>query len=270
MTQEHEELTEQTAAYIPKTPNLDLTGRVALITGSGRGIGLGIAHALAAAGCAVAIQDIELEVAQEAVAGICSAGGRAIALSGDIHDLQLPARLIAQVREQLGGLHILVNNASVQHAGDWMELDADEMERDVRADFISPILFCQEAVRVFKAQGWGRILNISSVQGRGGNPGMLAYSMSKAALDNMTRALARNLAKEGITVNAIAPGYFNTWRNREDFPNHEEVERRGQWVPVGRVGLPEDCGGAALLLCSEAGSYITGQIVYVDGGMTAR
>jgi NAD(P)-dependent dehydrogenase (short-subunit alcohol dehydrogenase family) len=201
---------------------------------------------------------------------LAETGARAVALGGDILDLELPARLVAQTQEQLGGLHILVNNASVQKSLNWMELDAAEIERQLRADFVSPILFCREAVRCFEAHGWGRILNIGSVQGRNGNSGMLPYSMSKAAMQNMTTALARDLSKKNITVNLLAPGYFNTWRNRDDFPSHEELERRGQWVPLGRVGQPEDCGGVALLLCSEAGAYITGQIIYVDGGISTR
>ncbi|HEX8234831.1 MAG TPA: SDR family oxidoreductase [Abditibacteriaceae bacterium] len=261
---------EQVWRRPPTAPDFSLNGRVALITGAGRGIGRGIAYALASAGCAVAVQDIDLDVAQEAVAELAETGAKAVAFGGDIHDLELPARLVAQTQEQLGGLHILVNNASVQKSLNWMELDVAEIERQLRADFVSPILFCQEAARCFEAHGWGRILNIGSVQGRSGNPGMLPYSMSKAAMQNMTTALARELGKRNVTVNLLAPGYFNTWRNRGDFPNHEELERRGQWLPLGRVGQPEDCGGVAVLLCSEAGSYITGQTIYVDGGFTTR
>ena len=100
---------------------------------------------------------------------------------------------------------------------------------------------------------------------------MLPYSMSKAALENMTKALARQLADAGITVNLLAPGYFDTYRNRDQFQKPEdEAEKAKGTVPVGRIGHPEDCGGVALLLCSQAGSYITGQTIYVDGGMSAR
>ena len=261
---------EQVWRRPPVAPDFSLEGRVALITGAGRGIGRGIAYALASAGCAIALQDIDLKIAEEAVAELSGTGARTVALSGDIHDVELPQRLVAQTQEQLGGLHILVNNASVQNNMNWMELDAAEIERQLRADFVSPILFCREAVRCFQTHGWGRILNIGSVQGKKGFSGMLPYSMSKAAMENMSKALARDLAKKNITVNTLAPGYFNTFRNRDDFPNHEELERRGEWVPIGRVGQPEDCGGLALLLCSEAGAYITGQTIYVDGGASIR
>ncbi len=99
---------------------------------------------------------------------------------------------------------------------------------------------------------------------------MLPYSMSKSALENLTKALARDLATDGITVNMIAPGYFNTWRNREQFQKPEDFERGGKWVPMGRVGEPDDAGGLAVFLCSDASSYITGQTIFLDGGMSAR
>jgi gluconate 5-dehydrogenase len=100
---------------------------------------------------------------------------------------------------------------------------------------------------------------------------MLAYSLTKSALHTMTQALARDLAGDGITVNLIAPGYFNTWRNRFDWASPQAMEEKGkQYIPVGRIGEPRDCGGAALLLCSDAGSYITGQILYVDGGLSIK
>lgn len=251
-------------------PNFNLENRVALLTGAGRGIGRGIAQALASAGCAVAIQDIEEDVAQQAARDIEAKGGRAVALGGDITDLDLPRRLVDETQSQLGGLHILVNNAAIQIEKSWLELSPDEIERQIRADQIAPILLCQLATPIFREQGWGRVLNIGSIQGLKGNPGMLAYSISKAALENMTRGLGRDLAPHGITVNIICPGYFDTWRNRDQFRSEEEKKKRGEWVPAKRVGDPEDCGGIALLLCSDAGSYITGQTIYVDGGISVR
>jgi len=248
-----------------------MTGRVALITGAGRGIGLGIAKALASAGCAVAIQDIDLDVASTEADSINRAGGRAIALGGDITDLSLPQRAVRETEQKLGGLHVLVNNASIQLSKDWLEQSLAEMTEQVNADFIAPILFCQQAVPIFRRQRWGRVLNIGSVQQKFSNPGMMPYAMCKAALDNMTRGLARGLARDDITVNLLAPGWFNTYRNRGDFPRPEDLVQKGQqYVPLGRIGEPTDCGGIALLLCSDAGSYITGQTIYVDGGISVR
>lgn len=244
-----------------------MDGRVALVTGAGRGIGLAMAEALASVGCAVAIQDIDEEVARESARKISDAGARAIALGGDIGDLQLLPSLVSRTVDQLGGLHVLINNAAIQSNAPWLSLSVEHIERELRADLLAPIILCQHAVPIFKAQKWGRILNIGSVQQRGGNPGMLPYSLSKAALEKLTTALARDLVKNGITVNNIAPGWFNTLRNRHDLRTPEIVAERGKVVPMGRVGDPEDCAGAALLLCSDAGAYITGQTLYVSGGM---
>ena len=247
-----------------------MQGRVALITGAGRGIGQGIARGLASQGCAVAIQDIELDVAQAAVAEIVENGGRAIALGGDIGDPALPETLVEATLRELGGLHVLINNAAIQKEESWLALTPHEMERQWRADVIAPVRLCQLAVPIFRAQKWGRIVNLGSIQGKGGNPGMMPYAMSKAALENMTRGLARDLGPDSITVNMISPGYFNTWRNRDQFQTPEDFEKRSQWMPLRRIGEPEDCAGLALLLCSAAGSYITGQNIYVDGGLSSR
>ncbi len=251
-------------------PNFDLSGKVALITGAGRGIGLAIAQTLALSGCAVAIQDIELEIAQCEAARLNQRGCRAIAIGGDLTDVSLAEKLVGETQRQLGGFHILVNNGAIQIEKLWTELSVEEIERQLRADQVMPLRLCQLASPIFRAQNWGRVLNIGSIQGLKGMTHMLAYSISKAALENMTRALAKDLAEHSITVNMLAPGYFNTWRNRAQFQSEEEVDKRGHHVPMKRVGLPSDCAGLALLLCSEAGNYITGQTIYVDGGMSAR
>jgi NAD(P)-dependent dehydrogenase (short-subunit alcohol dehydrogenase family) len=251
-------------------PDFTLTGRVALITGSGRGIGLGMARAMAAVGCAVVIQDIDEPVAQAEAAALRQQGARAIALGGDVTDLTLPERLIEQTVAQLGGLHILVNNAAIQSAKSWLECTPPEIEREWRANMLVPILLAQRAVPIFRGQKWGRIINLGSIQQRNGNPHMLPYALSKAGLENVTRAWARELARDGITVNMIAPGYFNTWRNRDDFKTPQDLIDRAKWIPNPRIGQPEDCAGLAVFLCSDAASYITGQTIYVDGGLSVR
>jgi NAD(P)-dependent dehydrogenase (short-subunit alcohol dehydrogenase family) len=248
----------------------DLSGRVALLTGSGRGIGLGMARALAAHGAAVAIQDIDLDVAESEAQASREAGGKALALGGDVTDLALPARVVAEVLGQLGRLDILVNNAAIQKSVEWTEIAIDDARRQLEANVIAPLLFAREALPAFRRGGYGRILNIGSIQGKTGNPGMIAYSMSKAALANMTTALARAVAREGFTVNLLAPGYFNTYRNRGDFKTEQDLKEKGKWVPLGRIGEPEDFAGIAVMLASPSGGYITGQVIYVDGGMSAR
>jgi NAD(P)-dependent dehydrogenase (short-subunit alcohol dehydrogenase family) len=247
-------------------PAFDLTGRVALLTGAGRGIGLGIARAMASFGAAVAIQDIDVETAGREAAAIVAAGGKAIALGGDVTDLSLPEKVVGEVTAQLGRLDILVNNAAIQSVAPWTTVAVEDVERQYRANIVSPLLFSRLAAEAFRRSGYGRIINIGSVQGRRGSPNMLAYSMSKAALANFNSGLARSLAKEKFTVNLIAPGWINTYRNRADFPDEQTLREKGKHIPLGRVGEPEDFGGIAVLLASEAGSFITGQVFYVDGG----
>ncbi len=246
-------------------PNFSMQGRVALLTGAGRGIGLGIARALASAGCAVAIQDVDELVARDAARKIEDEGGRAIGLGGDISDAKVVASLPERVVQELGTLHVLVNNASIQSNSPWIEAKLEQMDRELRADLLMPILLCQKCVPYMRDQKWGRILNIGSIQQKQGNAGMMSYSLSKAALEKMTMTLANRLARDNITVNLIAPGYFDTVRNEKDRPRMAEIAKG---IPVGRIGQPEDCGGIALLLCSEAGAYITGQSIYVDGGLS--
>ena len=197
-------------------------------------------------------------------------GARAIALGGDATELASAESWMEETAASLGGLHILINNAAVQKEGSWLELDREDIERQVRADFVLPILLCQQAVPILRRAGWGRIINVGSIQQKAGNPQMLAYAMSKAALENMTRALGRELAGENITVNLIAPGYIDTFRNQKNFRSDTDKEEAGRGIPAGRLGQPEDCAGLAMLLCSEAGSYITGQSIYVDGGLSAH
>lgn len=251
-------------------PDFSLAGRVALITGAGRGIGLAIGRVLASAGCAVAIQDIELDVANREVEAIRQSGGKAIALGGDICDRSLPQQLVQQVLDQLGGLHILINNAAIQSTKHWLDFPAEEAERQWRANLLAPLMLCQQAAPIFKRQRWGRIIQLGSIQGKWGNPNMMPYAISKAGLENMSLAMAKDLAGHNITVNVIAPGWFNTWRNREQFKTPEDLIERGKLIPAGRIGQPADAAGLALLLCSEAGSYLTGQTIYVDGGMGVK
>ncbi len=248
-------------------PNRDLIGRVALITGAARGIGLAMAQAFAAAGCAVAIQDIDFAAADLEVSRLKEKGQRALALGGDISDTSIVDSLIDQTVRSLGGLHIVVNNASIQFKKRWTELTVEDVDKILHANVVVPMLLSQRAAAIFKAQRWGRIINIGSIQQMEGNPVMLPYSMSKAALVNQTTALAKDLGHDGITVNLIAPGYFDTLRNVPNFKDEEDKARVTAGYPVPRLGRPEDCAGMALVLASDAGAYITGQSIHIDGGI---
>lgn len=251
-----------------ETLDFRLDGKVALVTGAGRGIGLAIAEAYASVGCALAIQDIDLAVAKQSADRIVRAGGRAIAVGGDVVESSFAVETVKAAVEELGGLHILVNNAAIQSTESWEKFTADEIVRQYRANVVTPMLMCQQAAPIFRKQKFGRVINIGSIQQRRGTPKMLAYSMSKAALWNMTTGLAADLAKDGVTVNLVAPGYFDTYRNRPHFKDQATKVRAGETIPIGRVGEPRDCAGVALLLASDAGAYITGQSIHVDGGMT--
>ena len=247
----------------------DLSGKVALITGAGRGIGLAIAQALAEHGAAVAIPDIDAAVADAEAAKLRAAGKRAIALGGDMSDLSILQGLIDRPVAEFGGMHILVNNAAIQKSEPWHAITNETALRQWTANMLAPLRLTQLLCDRFKSQKFGRVINISSIQARRGNPNMMAYSMSKAAINNFTSALGCNhdLASNGVTVNGIAPGWFDTYRNTHDFSSEAEKVEKGRRVPVGRVGEPRDCAGLAVLLCSEAGAYISGETIVVSGGL---
>ncbi len=252
-------------------PDFRIDGRRALITGAAAGIGLAIARALAVYGAAVAIQDINLEAAKSQVKLLTDAGFTAMAIGGDVTDLREVDRIADDAVRGIGGIDILVNNAAIQIHHHWQQNSREEIDRQFQADLLFPLLLCQKLVGPMRSRKWGRILNIGSIQQFKGNPDMLPYSTSKAALAHMTIALARDLAPDRITVNQLAPGYFDTLRNKGDFPDEQTKITRGQRiVPVGRIGESNDCAGIALLLCSNAGEYITGQSIAVDGGLNCR
>lgn len=246
--------------------NFDLSGRVALITGAGRGLGLGMALGLAKHGAAVAIQDIELPVAREAAERIVKEGGRAIALGGDVTDLSICPGLVEQTVAQLGGIHILINNAAIQKRLPWYEMTPEQAMTIWTANLLTPWELCKLVRPHFIRQKWGRIINISSVQSRNRVEQMLAYAMSKAALEYFTRAVARELGPHGVTINGIAPGWMDTHRNRHDWKSEEEKIEHGKRVPVGRIGRFDDIAGAAVFLASDASSYMTGETIFITGG----
>jgi gluconate 5-dehydrogenase len=246
--------------------NFDLSGKVALITGAARGLGLGMALGLARHGAAVAIQDIELPVAQEAADRVVKEGGRAIALPGDITDLAICPGLVSDTVAKLGGIHILINNAAIQERMPWYEVPSELAITTWTANLLAPWELCKLVRPHFLKQKWGRIINISSVQSRGKVPDMLPYAMSKAAIEYMTKAISRELAPHGVTINGIAPGWMDTHRNRNDWKNEQEKIDHGKRVPVGRVGRFDDIAGAAVYLASDASSYMTGETLFITGG----
>jgi len=245
----------------------DLTGRVALVTGASSGLGVGFARALAGAGAAVVLVARRAERLAAVQAAIEKAGGRALAVGADVLDRGAMTRAFEEAERAFGCVTVLVNNAGVaQQPKRAIELPVDEWRRVIATDLDAVLFWAQEASRRMLAAGRrGAIINIASVLGFGVSKGTIAYAVAKAGVIQLTKALALELAFKGIRVNAIAPGWFVTDINR-DYLTGEEGAAIKREIPVGRFGEEHDLDGALLLLASEAGRYIAGATIVVDGG----
>lgn len=247
----------------------DLKGRTALVTGSSRGIGRSIALTLAKAGANVAIhyagnKERAVETAKDAeVFGVKTA-----LIQAGLETDGAAQSIFEQAISVFGQIDILVLNASVQIPKNWLEITREDFEKQVAVNYRSSFELLQRAVPGMIERKWGRVLTIGSVQEKRTNPEMLIYSSMKSAQTAMGLSLAKQLAPLGVTVNNLAPGVIGTDRYRERVTTPEFEQRVLSWIPAGFVGQAEDCAGAALLLCSEAGRYITGQNLFVDGGMS--
>lgn len=221
-------------------------------------------------GCHVAVQDLDLQAARTLAGELAAAGGVAAAFGGDVTDERFADEVFDAVARSIGPPDILVNNAAVQEVAEWEHARIERLLWQWRGNVLTPWLLTRRCVPAMRERRWGRVIFLSSVQGRRGNPNMLGYSTTKAAVNNIVTGLAAALGPDGITVNAIAPGYFDTFRNRDDFPDEATKRQRGLWIPLQRVGEPDDVSGAVRLLAGDHGAYITGQVIYIDGGLTLR
>jgi 3-oxoacyl-[acyl-carrier protein] reductase len=244
----------------------DLKGRVAMVTGASSGLGRRFAQVLAANGAAVALAARRTDRLKEIQATIEKAGGKAIAVEADVLDRASMTRAFDQVEKAFGTVTILVNNAGVAHSTRATELTEEEWRRVVGTNLDAVFFWAQEAARRMLAGGAkGSIVNIASVLGLGVSKGTVAYSAAKAGVIQITKTLGLELAFKGVRVNAIAPGWFVTEIN-QDYLTSEQGRKLTRDIPVGRFGQDGDLDGALLLLVSDAGNYIAGATIVVDGG----
>jgi 3-oxoacyl-[acyl-carrier protein] reductase len=240
--------------------------KVALVTGGSRGIGRAIALELARAGCAVLLSyRSRAEEAAEVVKAIEQTGGKALAAAADVADYAAAEALVAQAQAHFGGLDVLVNNAGVTQDQLILRMKPEDFDSVIATNLRGTWNLCRAAARPFVRARAGRIINLSSVVAARGNPGQSNYAASKGGIEALTRSLARELASRGITVNAVAPGFIDTDMTRE-LPQSART-RLLEEIPLGRMGAVEDVAHAVRFLASAEASYITGQVIHVNGGL---
>ena len=246
----------------------DLSGRAALITGSTVGIGFAIADALAQAGANIVLNGIEpIEDATASVEALKAHGVDAWYVESDLSQTGAAQYLFDNATERAGTLDILISNAGIQFETGFQDVSESEMDSQFATNFKASFQLMQLSLPAMRERGWGRVITIGSVQEERYNPGFTVYAALKCAQSHLIRNLAKNFSECGVTFNNIAPGAFDTLRNQEFLANEEMKERMLNLIPEGRIGQPGDCAGIALLLCSEAGSYINGANLFVDGGL---
>ena len=241
----------------------DLTGRVALVIGAGQGMGLGVAKALAAQGAKVAVNDYYGERAQQAAAQICAAGGKAIGVGADVTDIASVRAMVAEIERQFGPVDILVNNAGIPVEGvkyaKFIDTKSEDLEVYIDLN-LRGVMNCVRAVLPGMCErGWGRIVTISSESWRlGVNMGLSLYATSKAGAVGFMRQLSSEIGLRGVTANCISLGMMN------NAPNADAICKKT--TSVGRAGTPEDVGAAVVYFASKEASWVTGQVLPLNGG----
>ena len=248
----------------------DLSGRIALVTGSSRGIGRAVAHGLAEAGATVVLHGRDEQRLARTAAEFEDEFGadRVRSVAFDVTDAEAVADGVAAVERHVGPIAILVNNAGVQHRVALLDLAVDDWDRVLRTNLTSAFLVGREVARGMIVRGSGKIVNIASVQTDLARPTIAAYTASKGGLRNLTRAMTAEWAEHNIQINAIAPGYIHT----EMTQNLVDDEKFNSWIlgrtPANRWGTTDDIVGPAVWLASDGSNFVNGQVVFIDGGMT--
>jgi NAD(P)-dependent dehydrogenase (short-subunit alcohol dehydrogenase family) len=248
----------------------DLAGRAAVVTGGGTGVGRAMAEALAGAGASVVLVGRRLSLLEEAAQAIEANGGQAAAVSADLHDRAGLVAVAARVAEPFGAPDILINAAGVNLRESVDKVTRQTWDLTLDLNLAVPFFLARELVSTMCAKGWGRIINIASLQSLRAFPDSLPYGAAKGGVLQVTRAMAQAWSPAGVTCNAIAPGFFPTALTAPVLDDPERAKWAAAQTAIGRNGRAEDLHGVTIFLAAPASDYITGQVIFVDGGFSAR
>jgi NAD(P)-dependent dehydrogenase (short-subunit alcohol dehydrogenase family) len=246
----------------------DISGKVAVVTGASRGIGQAIAECYAEAGAKVVIASRKQEALDTVAAGIKDKGGEVLAVAAHSGSKDALQALVQRTIEVYGTVDILVNNSATNpHFGTLLDAEDSMWQKTIEVNLMGNVWLTQAVVKIMRAKGGGKIINVASVAGLRPGPYQGIYSITKAGIISLTQTLAMELGADNIQVNAIAPGLIKTYFARTMWENEVVANRVIERAPAGRIGVPEDISGVALFLASRASDYATGEVFVIDGGL---